>query len=321
MNKKIAITLGDYNGIGPEIVIKAINKLDLNTDNFCIIGNQIILDYYKEKFDLSLNKNIEIIDIPMLSENIHIKNETKDAGIFSYKCLKKACELAEQKKINGLVTAPVSKNAMHLGGYNFSGQTEVLEKLLAHNAQKAEMLFIADDFRVLLLTRHISLNKIKITKNFLIEKITRLNAIFKTDFGISKPSFALCSLNPHAGENGVIGKEEIDEFLPAIEILKGNGINITQPLPADTLFVKAAKSFYSKTSQPFDCYIACYHDQGLIPIKMLAMDNCVNTTIGLDILRTSPAHGTAYDIAGDLKADCSSMVAAIKVFLNNYHKR
>ena len=137
--------------------------------------------------------------------------------------------------------------------------------------------------------------------------------MLKQRFKIQAPKIALCSLNPHAGENGILGNEEISEFEPALRELKN--IDITKPMPADTLFIKAAEAIKNNTSQPFDCYVACYHDQGLIPMKVLASKSAVNMTIGLDILRTSPAHGTAYDIVAKNCADPSSLMAAIEILL------
>lgn len=308
-NKKIAITLGDFNGIGPEVTIKALNKLDLPSENVLIIGSKSLLQ--------GLNKNYEVIEIPYNTNWQKYGEETKEAGEFSYQCLKKACELAQSRLIKGIATAPVSKNTLHLAGYNFSGQTEVLEKHLSNHSKDelAEMVFVSNDFRVLLLTRHVSLKDVKITKQLLVEKIKRINRVLKQNFNIESPKIAICSLNPHAGENGLLGNEELTEFTPAIKELRNAGINITNPLPADTLFVKASKAFLKKEQQPYDIYCACYHDQGLIPIKVLAMDNAVNMTAGLSILRTSPAHGTAYDIAGKNIANEDSMICAIKALI------
>ncbi len=305
---KIAITTGDFNGIGPEIIIKALNRLCPAKENIILIGSKVLL--------YGLNKDYEIEEIPFKQEWINTGKETKEAGEYAYKCLTKACELAKNGEIKAIVTAPLSKNTLHLAGHNFSGQTEVIEKQLARTQQKAEMLFVSGDFRVLLLTRHLPLKEIKITKDLLVEKISRINNVLKQNFKIEQPNIALCALNPHAGENGILGKEEIEEFSPAIEELRQRGIKVTAPMPADTLFVKAAKPYLNKEKQPYDVYCACYHDQGLIPIKVLAMDNTVNMTVGLDIIRTSPAHGTAYDIAGKGIADESSMVCAIREALN-----
>lgn len=309
-NKRICLTTGDYNGIGPEIIIKALNSLKITPESVVLIGNKKVFNKYSSLHNKYFELNYKIVDVPFDDNDYTPGKETEAAGEFSYRCLERASELVKSGECKAIVTAPVSKNALCLAGHNFSGQTEVLEKFLAHDNQKAEMLFTADNFRVLLLTRHVQLAKIKITKDLIIEKISRLNNALKEKFKIESPSLALCALNPHAGENGILGDEEIKEFMPAVVKLQEQGVKITRPLPADTLFVQAA-SDYRTGFQTYDCYIACYHDQGLIPIKMLAMDNCVNTTIGLDVIRTSPAHGTAYDIAPYCCARSESMQAAI----------
>ena len=308
--KKLAITLGDFNGIGPEVTVKALNKLDIPGQNIVLIGSKSLLT--------GLNRDYEIIEIPFEKSMINTGKETKQAGEFSYQCLQKACEMANNDKVSAIVTAPVSKNALHLAGYNFSGQTEILEKNLADKEknEKAEMLFVCKDFRVLLLTRHLPLKDVKITKELLTEKLQRIDSVLKQKFSVKSPSIALCSLNPHAGENGILGDEEIKEFTPAVEILKAKGIDVTYPKPADTLFAKAAKAFLTGQKQPYDVYCACYHDQGLIPIKALAMNKTVNMTVGLKVIRTSPAHGTAYDIAGKNIADETSITEAISQALS-----
>ena len=201
-------------------------------------------------------------------------------------------------------------------GHKFNGQTEILQKYLAHENQLAEMLFIAKNFRVLLLTRHVALKDINLTKEIVIEKVLNLREFFKQHFKIENPKFALCGFNPHSGEDGILGKEEINILIPAVAELQEKGVNITNPLPADTLFVGASREYFDDVSQPeYDCYIANYHDQGLIPIKTVAGDKTVNMTIGLDIIRTSPGHGTAFDIAGKNVADETGMIEAIKAVL------
>jgi len=304
--KKIAITTGDPNGIGAEITIKALNKLDLPEDKVVLVSNKNILNYYGQ-----LHKNYELIEIPYNIEDIIPGQVTKAAGEFSFQSLKKVCEI----KPAAIVTAPVAKNAMHLAGHNFNGQTEVLQEFLSHDGQLAEMLFVANDFRVLLLTRHCALKEIHLTKELVTKKIRNLVNTFKTHFSIKNPRFALCGFNPHSGEDGILGSEEIDILIPAVNELRTEGINITRPLPADTLFVNAAKHYFNNEKDDYDCYIANYHDQGLIPIKTVAGDKTVNTTIGLDIIRTSPGHGTAFDIAGKNIANADGMIAAIQEVL------
>lgn len=303
---KIAITTGDPNGIGAEITIKALNRLDLPVQDIVLISNKKILNYYGR-----LDKNYEIIEIPFDSE-IETGKVTAECGEFSFKSVKKACEIGAK----AIVTAPVAKNSLYLAGHKFNGQTEILQKYLAHDNQHAEMLFLANTFKVLLLTRHVALKNINLTKELVVEKILNLRGFFRQHFNIENPKFALCGFNPHAGEDGILGKEEIDILIPAVDKLREKGVNITKPLPADTLFVEAAREYFEEqTSVKYDCYIANYHDQGLIPIKTVAGDKTVNMTIGLDIIRTSPGHGTAFDIAGKNIADETGMIEAIKAVL------
>ena len=177
------------------------------------------------------------------------------------------------------------------------------------------MLFVAGSFRVLLLTRHCALKDITLSKETVIEKVKNLKNTFQKLYGIVAPKFALCGFNPHAGEDGILGNEEKDILIPAVEELRLMGIDISYPQPSDTLFVDAAKHYFNNEKDKYDCYIANYHDQGLIPIKTVAGMKTVNTTIGLDIIRTSPGHGTAFDIAGKNIADPSGMAEAIKSVL------
>ena len=303
---KIAITTGDPNGIGAEITIKALNELDLPQDKIVLISNKDVLDYYGK-----LDKKYDIIEIPFDKRDIKVGKVTKEAGEFSFQSLLKVCEI----KPKAIVTAPVAKNAMYLAGHSFNGQTEVLQKYLAHDNQLAEMLFVANNFRVLLLTRHCALKDVYLTKEIIVKKITNLVKTFNNHFNIPNPRFALCGFNPHSGEDGILGREEIDILIPAVKELQSLGVDISMPLPADTLFVKAGNHYFKGEKDDYDCYIANYHDQGLIPIKTVAGDKTVNMTIGLDIIRTSPGHGTAFDIAGQNIADPNGMISAIREVL------
>ena len=293
MKNKIVVTTGDVNGIGAEITVKALKTLGCK--DIVVVSNRKVFDF-----------DCEIIEVPFEGE-ILPGQITKESGEFSFQCLKKACELRPK----AIVTAPTAKEAMHLAGHYFNGQTEVLEHYLAKDGQKAEMLFVSNGFNVLLLTRHVALKDIVITKEMIIEKVKRLQTFWQTHYHNSNPKFALCALNPHAGEGGILGKEEIEIIIPAVEALRSEGIDITNPLPADTLFIEAGQNYLKGKNAPYDCYIAMYHDQGLIPMKVIAGEKAVNVTIGLDILRTSPSHGTAFDIAGKGVANPNSMIEAI----------
>ncbi len=287
--KKIAITTGDKKGIGKELVKKALDIIKPDKKSVVIIGEKIDVDY-------------DFI-------NIDIENN----GEFCYQSLKKASELALENKIQAIVTSPVSKKVLNDAGHNFSGQTEVLENLLSPNEKRAQMLFIADDFKVMLLTRHLALKDIKLNKEDIIFQTEILNNFLKDKYNIKSPKIALCALNPHAGENGILGREEIDILTPSVNELNKMNINVTLPMSADALFARVGKEYLNKEKLSYDAILACYHDQGLCPLKALAFNKAVNTTIGLKVVRTSPSSGTAYDIAGKNIANPDSMVEAIKL--------
>lgn len=283
---KIGITTGDRLGIGAEITKKALDILNLPKDEVLIIGD-VIDENYETK----------VINEP-------------DNGEFCYKSLEAAVNLALVGQIGAIVTAPVSKYALLKSGHNFSGQTEVLRRLFN---SEAEMLFIADDFRVMLLTRHLALKDIEITYEMVIDKTLRLNEFLLEKCKIQNPKIAFCALNPHAGENGMLGREEIDILIPAIKELQNLGVDVDFPISADALFANAGKRYLKGEKQAADAIIACYHDQGLCPVKALCFDKTVNTSIGLPVIRTSPSCGTAYDIKGKGVANPDSMVEAIKL--------
>jgi 4-hydroxythreonine-4-phosphate dehydrogenase len=321
-NKKIAITIGDVGGIGPEIIIKALNSPEISADlsEFLLIGNQNLLYNTAVELGLNLPEEIEVFDIPLDISKIVIGKPTLEAGKHSFIAVKTACRLANSGEIKAIVTAPVSKEAINNAGYHYSGQTEILEEYLgSEKGLQPEMLFVAENLRVMLLTRHIKLDSVSsaLSVDGIIKSILALNNSLVKDFKLINPKIAVCGLNPHAGENGLLGNEENCLIKPAIEKL-GNkyGISINGPFPADTLWAKTANAYIKKEGLPYDAYVVCYHDQGLIPVKMLAMDKAVNTTINLPVIRTSPSHGTAYDIAGQNKANYQSMIEAINLANN-----
>ncbi len=289
---KIAITTGDPKGIGEELVIKALNILKPDREQILIVGKELNLGYE--------------------THTINFEN----TGKYCYEMLEYAVNEAKKGNVQGILTAPVSKEELNKAGYNFSGQTEILEKLLSNSPEKkAEMLFIAGDFRVMLLTRHIPLLKIKLTEDMIISKTKRLYNFLSDKEKINNPKIAFCALNPHAGENGLLGSEENEIIIPATKKLNEMGINVHGPFSADGLFGKAGKKYLQGEKQEYDAIIAIYHDQALCPVKALCAGKAVNTTIGLDIIRTSPSSGTAYDIAGKNIANPESMVEAMKLLL------
>ncbi len=290
---KIIITTGDLKGIGEEITIKALNLLNLPAENVVIIGKN--LNQY-------LSVHYETIEV-----------DPSDNGRFCYETLKIASSLVDMGKISAIVTAPVSKEALFKSGYKYSGQTEILQEFLGDDASKAEMMFIAGDLRVLLLTRHLALKDVKLSEDIIIDKVLRVNKFLIEKCGIKTPKLALCALNPHAGENGILGNEENETMIPAVLKLQKTGVNISLPLSADGLFAGVGEKYINGKKQQYDCILASYHDQGLCPVKALCFKKVVNTTIGLKAIRTSPSSGTAYDIAGKGIADPSGMVEAIKL--------
>lgn len=318
ISKKIAITMGDPSGIGPEIIIKALNSKEISQENIILLGNKKVFQEFGERHKLRTDFKCEFIQTECDLSKLIKATPTEESGKAAYLALNTACDLANQNIITGIVTAPLSKKAINLAGFCYSGQTEILKNHIKSPSElnSPEMLFVAKDFRVMLLTRHVELSSLceLITENKIIDSVINLNNSLKEDFGIKKPEIAICGLNPHAGEDGLLGREEIDIFLPALKKLKDiYKINISGPFPGDTIWVNAGRSFVNNKKLPYDAYISCYHDQGLIPIKLLAMDLCINTTINLPVIRTSPSHGTAYDIADKNIANPQSMIEAIKL--------
>lgn len=314
MRKKIAVTIGDPSGIGPEIILKSIKENKSLADKLLLIGNKEIFLQHAEKFDVSIS-DLEIYDIEGKISNLKEGVPTIESGTISFHSVKIACEFARNGNVRAIVTAPISKKAINMAGFYYSGHTEILQEFINDN-KPVEMFFVAEDFRILLLTRHIALAEVPkvLTREKIIESVLILHNSLKTSFKVNNPKIAICGLNPHAGEDGLLGNEELQVIIPAIKDLQSNyEINVDGPFPADTIWLKAAKPYFEKTSQPYDAYIACYHDQGLIPMKLLAMDETVNVTINMPVIRTSPSHGTAFDIAGKNIASFRSMEAAIKL--------
>lgn len=308
-NYKIAITTGDKLGIGRELVEKSLEFLKLNRSDVLIIGENVSLS-------IAQNQNRDYamgvaIDYEEGYDTIVVDEE--DNGAFCFKSLEIACDLAKKGIIKGIVTAPVSKEVLHKSGYNFNGQTEILEHFLSKEKNQAQMIFIADDLKVMLLTRHCSLSDVKLEPDEIIKQVQILNNFLIEKYGINNPKIALCALNPHAGEGGILGREEIDILNPLVQKLQTQGIEITKPMSADGLFARIGKEYLNNEKLSYDAILACYHDQGLCPVKALAFDKAVNTTIGLPIIRTSPSCGTAYDIAGKNIANPSGMIEAIKL--------
>jgi 4-hydroxythreonine-4-phosphate dehydrogenase len=317
---KIGITIGDINGVGPEVIIKALANEDrIKLFDLVIYGPLEALEHHKallpeiENFrfykvaDAAHAKpnHINVVNTEEQPITLNLGAPTAESGRYAFNALERAMNDLQENRIDALVTAPISKHAMKMSGFNFPGHTEYL----ASKAPKSKefMLMVAEDLRVALLTGHIPLQEVssKLNKDTVVQMLQRFNQTLRKDFGIDKPKIAVLGLNPHAGESGNMGTEEVNILIPAIkQVQKAHNILAVGPYPADGFFGTAE---YSK----FDGVLAMYHDQGLIPFKTLCFENGVNFTAGLPFVRTSPDHGTAYDIAGQNKADESSMIHAI----------
>jgi 4-hydroxythreonine-4-phosphate dehydrogenase len=314
----IAVTLGDFNGIGPEISLKA--AAHSGTRKLCtplLVGPFNIFEHVREKLKIKAKLQkvvfpwkdraaIPVFDVgDGLWADIRYGTVTKGAGKSAGVAIEKAVELCTAGKTVAMVTAPVSKEAMQLAGYSFPGQTEMIA--LLSRSGKVAMMLVSDKMRIGLVTIHIPLRNVPdgLTKEKVVDKATIIAESLQKNFRISNPRIAILSLNPHSGEHGILGSEEMDIIAPAVEELKVAGRQVEGPLSADAFFGTAAY-------KSFDAILAMYHDQGLIPVKMSSFGTTVNFSAGLNIIRTSPGHGTAFDIAGKGSADISSMLEAIK---------
>ncbi len=320
----IVISLGDPAGIGTEIILKSLGskKLNENIQPLLVGCKNNIYETYSKLIDHGINKiadpkDLDIIDIP-LEEKITPGIVNKFTGSASFEWLFNATNLVLKGDANALVTAPISKIAWHKAGHSFAGQTELLGKL---TNKKTSMLFTAISpkngwrFNTLLATTHISLNQINnhLTKELIKYKLDHL-INFCRQFK-EKPMIQIAGLNPHAGEEGKIGVEEQKIIIPSLNEWKINNPNvkIEGPIPPDTCWISSADAWKSDSEEKNgpDGILALYHDQGLIPVKLIAFDEAVNTTLGIPFIRTSPDHGTALDIAGKFKARETSMIAAL----------
>jgi 4-hydroxythreonine-4-phosphate dehydrogenase len=320
----IAITIGDFNGVGPELALKsATHQLVLKTCIPVLVGPLSVWEYTAKQCKLKCNferatlaslqrplrHSIPVVDVgDGIGADVHYGSPTKVSGRSAGTALERAVELCIQNKVAAMVTAPVSKEALNSAGYNFPGQTEMITLLT--RSQSVVMMLVSDTMRVGLVTIHTGLKNVasQISREKVIEKITIINESLKRDFRVLKPKIAVLALNPHCGENGLIGTEENDIIIPAIKATQTAGIHAEGPFPADSFFG-------NHTYKNFHAIVAMYHDQGLIPLKMNSFGKGVNFSAGLKIIRTSPDHGTAYDIAGKNKANLSSMLEAIKLAL------
>jgi 4-hydroxythreonine-4-phosphate dehydrogenase len=315
---KIGITHGDINGIGYEVIIKAL--LDPRILELCIpvvYGSPKVAAYHRKALNIdnfSFNTINSIEDasekraniINCIDEEIRVElgKSTPAAGVSAYLALEAAVKDLRDGKIHAIVTAPINKHNIQSENFPFKGHTEYLQTFF--DAEEVLMLMVGNLLKVGVVAGHIPVSQLisYITKERILSKLQVLNRSLKEDFGIRKPKIAVLSLNPHAGDNGVIGNEEIDTIIPAMELAKSENILAMGPFAADGFFG-------SDNFTKFDAILAMYHDQGLTPFKTIVVDEGVNYTAGLPVIRTSPAHGTAYDIAGKDEAHFRSFLNAI----------
>lgn len=322
---RVGISIGDVNGIGPEVIMKALSDNRILLDCTPIIyGSTKVFSFYKKTLehqefvyqtaanadDAKKGKN-NIVNIWEDEIEFNLGLPTEKSGKYAFESLERATQDLASGKIDVLVTAPISKDAMSKSGFKFPGHTEYLADLAGQ--EEALMLMISPSLRVGLVTTHIPLKDVSstITADKVADKIKAFSASLKKDFGIQRPKIAVLGMNPHAGENGKMGEEEQQSISPAIAKVNGEGFLAFGPFPADGFFGSNARHNY-------DGVLAMYHDQGLSAFKALAFDEGVNFTAGLPIIRTSPDHGTAYDIAGKNCASGDSMRNAIYLAVDVY---
>ena len=305
---RILLTIGDPNGIGPEILLK-IFSTKKNTSEFDlhVVGSKSILDQYANRLKLPKINAGKVIDIAD-GKKFHTNPGKIDslAGKLSGTAIKKAIELCLTEEFDAMVTLPISKEAFNKAGYHYPGHTEMLADLAGDGS--TAMIMYSQGLILSLITVHIPLSYVSkaLSKKLIIQKTIIINNSLVKDFRIKHPKIGVLALNPHAGDGGMLGTTEIDKIIPSIKGLKDAGFNVEGPFPADGYF---ASGMYKK----FDATIAMYHDQGLIPFKMISKNKGVNYTGGISLIRTSPNHGTGFDIAGKGIADPNSTLEAIKL--------
>ena len=325
---KVGITQGDVNGIGYEVILKTFEDpemLELCTP--IIYGSPKIMTYHRKALNLETSFSIinsaseaqhgriNVVNCNDDEVKVELGKASKESGKAAFDALEKAMTEYKENHYDVLVTAPIHKQMIQSEGFTFPGHTEYIEKSVGEGA-KALMILASDRLRVALVTGHIPVAKVAsvLTKELIEEKIQLFDASLKADFGINGPRIAVLSLNPHAGDGGVIGTEEETIITPAIKAMRDQGILCYGPYPADGFFGNG-------TFSRFDGVLAMYHDQGLTPFKVLAMDEGVNFTAGLPLVRTSPDHGTAFDIAGKGEASEHSFRQAIYMAIDIYRNR
>lgn len=336
---RLAITLGDPAGIGPEVVLKAIanpalqKAADITLVGSAQVRNNLLLLAQDGGIPLSVWQQIPLLEPPKTDSalgQVMPGHPSPITGHASFLWLEAAIAGALAGKFDAVVTAPIAKSVWHAAGHTYPGQTEVLAE--RSGVERFGMLFAARSphtgwlLRALLATTHIPLSQVPkaLSPELMTRKLALLVDCLQQDFGIEAPHIAISGLNPHSGEAGKLGSEEQNWLIPWLESVRNHypHVKLTGPVPPDTLWVSAGPAWYNDAqASTYDAYLALYHDQGLIPVKLLAFDRAVNTTIGLPFVRTSPDHGTAFDIAGKGVARADSMEAAIELAIMLVNQR
>ncbi|MEM2698366.1 MAG: 4-hydroxythreonine-4-phosphate dehydrogenase PdxA [Ignisphaera sp.] len=326
----IGITMGDPAGVGPEVALKALRRVDYGNARYIIIGDYKVLlralDTIKCR-DLRVVKINRLVEIagqlrePYVIGVYDLDNVALDnlvygrpsimGGKASYEYIVEAVRMAVDGMLDALVTMPISKESLNMAGYRYSGHTELLAFLTNTDAENVRMMLIAKHLRIVHVTTHVALRKVPdlISKERILKTIELACRYLKDYFNVAKPRIAVAGLNPHAGEGGLFGDEEIKYIVPAIKEARNMDIDVSGPYPPDTVFYRAYHN------REFDAVIAMYHDQGHIALKMVGLMEGVNVTLGLPIIRTSPDHGTVWDKAGKGTADDTASYEAIRLAL------
>ncbi len=310
--------MGDPAGIGPEVIVKGL----ATTPDTCrpiVIGDAAHLRRTADRFVPTLSLNpiktlqeacfengaLNVLDLANVPESLALGQASAAGGKAAVAYIQKAVDLALAHEVHAITTAPISKEGLHLAGHRYPGHTELLAELTG--TPEVALMLAGEGLRVVLVTTHVALDEVKklITRDRVARTI-RLTHRWLTQVGLDHPQIAVTGLNPHCGDGGIFGDEEQSAILPAVELSREAGIAVSGPFPADALFGRIR-------SHPYDAVVAMYHDQGMIPVKMVSMDHAVNITLGLPIIRTSVDHGTAYDIVGKGVASADSLLEALKV--------